>query len=132
MSTDRLAALALSAGTLAGLVVMALHPTSSDVSRDIALGRTVLVVPVVHWLAIVAQPLLLGGMLAVTLRLRERRAFAAGAFIFFGVATVAIVIAAAASGLVSPGILRGMHGADGVEADAMRNALHYTWLLNQA
>lgn len=133
MTTDRSAALALIAGSLAGLVVMALHPTGGDVSREAAAGGSMLLVQGVHWLAIVAQPLILAGTLAVTGRLHVRRATAVGAFIFFAVASFAVLLAGAASGLVSPGVLRGMHDTGDASAmTSMENFLHYTFLLNQA
>jgi hypothetical protein len=133
MTTDRSAALALVAGSLAGLLVMALHPTGAEASREAAAGGSMFLVQAVHWLAIVAQPPLLAGTLALTLRLRAQRATAVGAFIFFAVAGVAVLIAAAASGLVSPGVLRGMHDAGATGAMmSMQNFLHYTFLLNQA
>ena len=131
MTTDRSAALALVAGSLASLVVMALHPSGGEVSREAAEGGSMLLVQAVHWLAIVAQPLLLAGTLALTLRLRARRASAIGAFVFFAVAGIAVLQAAAASGLVSPGVLRGLHeGGDAMTS--AQNFLHYTWLWNQA
>ncbi len=132
MATDRSAALALVAGSLAGLVIMALHPTGGEVSREASAGGAMFLVQAVHWLAIVAQPVLLAGTLALTMRIRERRGAAVAAYIFFAVASVAILIAAAASGLVSPGVLRGMHDTDFSGTISMENALHYTFLLNQA
>jgi hypothetical protein len=133
MSTDRSAALALVAGSLAGLLVMAFHPTGGEVSREAAAGGSMVLVQAVHWLAIVVQPLLLAGTLGLTLRLRARRATAVGAFVFFALAIVSVMIAAAASGLVSPGVLRGMHDAGEAGATmSMQNFLHYTYLLNQA
>lgn len=132
MTTDRSAALALVAGSLAGLVVMALHPTGGEVSRDAAGGGAMVLVQAVHWLGIVAQPLLLAGTLVITMRLYVRRDVAVAAYIFFALASVAILIAAAASGLVSPGVLGGMHDSGAGSAMSMENALHYTFLLNQA
>jgi hypothetical protein len=133
MSTDRSAALALVAGSLAGLLVMALHPTGGEVSREAAAGGSMFLVQAVHWLAIVAQPLLLAGTLALTLRLRARRAAAVAGFIFFAVAGIAVLFAGAASGIVSPGVLRGMHDAGEAGATmTVQNFLHYTFLLNQA
>lgn len=132
MTTDRSAAVALVTCSIAGLVVMALHPTGGEVSREASAGGAMALVQGVHWLAIVAQPLLLAGTLAITMRLRVRRDAAVAAYIFFAVASAAILIAAAASGLVSPGVLRGMHDSGAGVTMSMENALHYTFLLNQA
>jgi hypothetical protein len=133
MTHDRSAALALVAGSLAGLLIMALHPTGGDVSREAAAGGTNFLVQAVHWLAIVAQPLVVAGLLALTLRLHARRAAAIGAFTFFAMGSVVVMLAAAASGLVSLGVLGGMHDAGAAGATmSMQNFLHYTYLLNQA
>ena len=132
MRTDRSAALALTAGSLAGLVTMALHPTGRDVVSAASSGGTNALAGAVHWLAIVAQPLVLAGALALTLRLRARRDLAVGAYVFYAVAGVAVVTAAVASGLLAPAVLRGLGNADAAERAQMLGALHYTGLLNQA
>jgi hypothetical protein len=131
MTTDRSAALALITGSLAGLVIMALHPTGGDIARDPS-GHTLTLARAVHWLAIVAQPLLLAGTLALTLRLRARPQLAVGAYVFFAVAGIAVVFAAAASGIVSPGVMEGMHDSGDAASMTMQNYLHYTWIWNQA
>ena len=131
MTTNRSAALALTAGSLAGLVVMSFHPTGNEAARD-PTGRTLTVIAAVHWMAIIAQPVLLAGAAGLTAWLRARRDTAVAALVFFAVASMAVLIAGAASGLVSPGVLRGLHDADAGATMSMQNALHYTWLLNQA
>ena len=132
MRTDRSAALALTAGSLAGLVTMALHPTGRDAVRVASSGGTNALATAVHWLAIVAQPLVLAGALALTLRLRERRDLAVGAYVFFALGSVAVIFAAVASGFLAPGVLRGLGEADAPTRALMMSALHYTSLLNQA
>src|SRR3982751_511871 len=49
-SSDRSAALAITIGSLAGLVTMALHPSGNDVAQDAVHGTTNLLAPAVHWL----------------------------------------------------------------------------------
>jgi hypothetical protein len=131
MSTDRTAAIALVAGSLAGLVTMALHPTGRDVVHS-ASGASYTLATGVHVLAMLAQPLLLAGTVALTLRLRARRDVAVGAYAFFALASVAVVIAAAASGLLAPAFLQGVSQADESERAVVMAALHYTAHLNQA
>ena len=131
MTTDRSAALALTAGSLAGLVIMALHPTGGDVARD-ATGGALRLAKAVHWVAIVAQPLVLAGTLAITLRLRTRRDLAVGAFISFAVASICVILAAAASGIVSTGVYEGMHDTGAGDMTSVENFGHYTFLWNQA
>jgi hypothetical protein len=130
--SDRSAALAITAGTLAGLVTMALHPSGNDVAQDAVHGTTNLLAPAVHWLAIVAQPFVLAGTLALTLRLRERRDLAVGAFVCFALASAAVMVAAAMSGLVFPAALRGVREADAAARVIITNNLRYTGLVNQA
>jgi hypothetical protein len=129
---DRSAAIAITVGSLAGLVTMALHPSGNDVAQDAAHGTSNLLAPAVHWLAIVAQPFVLAGTVALTVRLRERRDLAVGAFACFALASVAVMFAAAMSGLVFPAALRGVREADAAGRVLITNNLRYTGLLNQA
>jgi uncharacterized membrane protein len=131
MTTDRSAALALTAGSLAGLVIMALHPTGGDIARDPS-GGALRLAKAVHWVAIVAQPLVLAGTLAITLRLRTRRDLAVGAFISFAVASICVILAATASGIVSTGVLEGMHDPGAGDMTSVESFGHYTFLWNQA
>lgn len=132
MTTDRSAALAITAGSLAGLATMALHPTGRDVVQAASSGGTNALVAAVHWLAIGAQPLVLAGTLALTLRLRARRDLAVGASVFYALASVAVIIAAVASGILAPAVLRNLREADEPTRALMTNGLRYTGLLNQA
>ena len=132
MSTNRSAAIALVAGSLAGLVTMALHPTGREVVDNAATGASNVLATAVHALALLGQPLLLAGTLALTLRLRARRDLAIGAYVFFALAVVAVLIAGAASGYISPHVIAGLDGASDTERAAMMDALHYTGELNQA
>lgn len=132
MSTSRNAAIALFTGSIGGLVTMALHPTGHDVVRNASAGTANTLTTAVHILALLAQPLLLAGTLALTLRFRARRDVAVAAYIFFAVATVAVIIAAVASGFLAPSVLRGYAEADEPARAVMMNALTYTGRVNQA
>jgi hypothetical protein len=132
MNTNRNAGYAIFAGTLAGLATMILHPTGHDVIRNASSGAANTLNSSVHLLAIFAQPLLLSGSLALTVRMKERRDLAFGAFIFFALASVAVIVAAVASGLVAPASVRGMDAADEVRRAAMLADLRYTGMINQA
>lgn len=132
MTPDRNAAIALVTGSIAGLVTMSLHPTGQDVVQSAAAGAANARTAVVHSLALVALPLVLAGTLALTLRFRARRDLAVAAYIFFAVATVAVLIAGVASGFLAPAVLRGYAEADEQARAVMLNALHYTGRVNQA
>ncbi|HEV7595197.1 MAG TPA: hypothetical protein VGO33_09375 [Gemmatimonadaceae bacterium] len=132
MSTNRNAAVALLTGSIAGLVTMAFHPTGHDVVRNASAGAANTLNVALHFLALAAQPLLLAGTLALTLRFRARRDMAVVAYIFFAVATVAVMIAAVASGFLAPSVVRGYAEADEPTRTLMINALTYTGRVNQA
>lgn len=132
MTTNRSAAAALVAGSLAGLLTMALHPTGRDLVRNASTGASNALVTAVHGMALLAQPLLVAGTLALTLRLRARRDLATAAFVCFAFASVAVTIAAAASGFLAPAVLAGLQGADAPARTGMLDALRYTGLLNRA
>ena len=132
MSTDAKAGLALIVGTIAGLVTMSLHPTGHDALANAARGGHNALATAVHLLALAAQPLMLLGALALTLRLLAQRELAVGAYVVYALATVAVMVAAAASGLIAPNVLAHYAAAQGPARDAMMAGLHYTGLINQA
>lgn len=130
--TNRSAAFALIAGTIAGLITMALHPTGHDVVANASGGGANALNMAVHSLALFGQPLLLAGMLAVTLQLRASRDLAVLAYICFAFAVAAVMIAAVASGFLAPEMVRGIGDADDVRRTAMLDDLRSTGALNQA
>jgi hypothetical protein len=132
MNTNRNAGYAIFAGTVAGLATMIFHPTGHDVIRNASAGAANTLNSSVHLLAIFAQPLILSGSLGLTVRIRERRDLASGAFVFFALASVAVIVAAIASGLIAPSSVRGMDAADEPRRAAMLGDLRYTGMLNQA
>jgi hypothetical protein len=132
MIDNRAAAFLLVAGSAAGLVTMVTHPTGHDVIRNASMDDPNTLVRGVHALALVGQPLLLAGTLGLSTHLRSQRALATTAWLFFAMAAVAVLIAAAASGFVAPQVLRGFAQADEAARATMLSALRYTGALNQA
>lgn len=140
---DRAAAAVLLAGSLAGLAIMALHPTGRDAVRNAAAGAPNTRLAVVHTAGILVQPLLLAASLALTRRLRaasRARAggaaamadvAAVGATAYFTLASVAAVAAAAASGFVAPHVLRHHAAADAPARATTLAMLDYTGVLNR-
>jgi len=130
MTTNRKASLALILGSLAGLVTMTLHPTSRDVLASLAGGGHGNLNKGVHALALLAQPLILMGTLVMTLRFTKQRDLAVAAYVLFAWASIAIMMATAASGFIATEVL-----ATGVNQratpDAVRSALQYTGILNR-
>ncbi|HEY4216805.1 MAG TPA: hypothetical protein VGM67_06680 [Gemmatimonadaceae bacterium] len=132
MTTDRKAGWALIAGSVAGLVTMAMHPTAAGILNG-ARGAGVLLLNVaVHSLAIGAMPLLLLGLLWLTVTLWKERDLAVAAYVVYALATVAIMIAAAASGFVATTLLTRILDADAAARPALNNMLYYTGQINQA
>lgn len=129
---DRIAAVALIVGIAAGFITMLLHPTGHDVITEAAAGRANSLVAGVHLLALFGQPLLLTGLLAFTLRLGQRRDLAVGAFIFYLLGSMAVMIAAAASGLISPAAVRGIGAATVDQAARMREFMRFAGMINQS
>jgi hypothetical protein len=131
MSTDRSAAIALIAGSAAGLLTMGLHPSGHDVIRNASTGQVNALANAVHALALLAQPLMLAGTLVLTLKLRTRRDIAVVAYLFFAMASITATVAGVASGFLAPDVVSGMAGADAPAQAMMMNMFHYTGLLNQ-
>ncbi|MBA3404213.1 MAG: hypothetical protein H0U13_05895 [Gemmatimonadaceae bacterium] len=105
MTTNQKASLAIIAGTLCGFVTMTLHPTGHDVIQSVTGGGKGSLNVMVHSLALLGQPLIVMGTLALTLQFRTERALAVGAFVFFAWASAAIMIAATASGFIATALL---------------------------
>jgi hypothetical protein len=132
MTRPQRIATALIVGITGSLVTMALHPTGSDVAREAAAGGSNAVARGAHVLAIAMQPLLAAGFLGLTLLLTRRRELAATAFVGYAIATMAVVIAAACSGLVSPKLIEAAVAADGAERAGYLAQARFAFILNQA
>ena len=130
MRRERMGGLATIVGAAMGLVTMALHPTGHDVARDMA-GQRALAVAV-HALALAGVPVVLVGLLALTRRLGAEGPLAELAIAFQGLAAMASVVAATASGLLGPGLIGAVLAAQGDERVAAAAVLRYNGAVNQA
>lgn len=130
-SSSRTAAIAIILGCLAILVTMVLHPTGREAIADGGHGTVLIRAALVHALAIGALPLLLGGMAALSWRLRTQPLASGLGFASFVLATCAVLIAAAASGFIAPALVRALP-VDGSARDVLLNQVHYTGEVNQA
>jgi hypothetical protein len=106
MTDDRNSGIALIIG-MAGTIMMALHPTGHDLASGHAAAMMQLNVAV-HTLALVCVPILFLGALGLTQRLASPNRLALSGLVLFGFAEVAVMTAAAASGLIAPGLFRHM------------------------
>ncbi|MGV3708551.1 MAG: hypothetical protein ACO1Q7_06890 [Gemmatimonas sp.] len=131
MTHNRLAGLALIAGSSAGLVTMALHPTGGDVVTNAAQGGRNVMAVGTHALAIGAIPVLVGGLLTLTRRL-ETHAGAWFALVAYVFASVSVLIAATASGLITPALMSNYAKADEATRAIIHSQSYYTHMINQA
>lgn len=131
MSLYRHASTAIVLGTVASIVTMALHPTGADAIRIAEAGGHNVLIRGVHLLAVLAQPFLLAGTAALTWRLRSSGAAMLG-MASFTLAVFAVMIAAAASGLVAPHVAESVADAAGSEQALFFELLHYTGAINRA
>lgn len=109
MTDDRKSGIALIAGSVGGIITMAMHPvaapgslTPEQVARLSALSGAV------HALAIVSVVLLFLGACGLTRRIASPDRVAFSALVIFGFACVALLIAPAVSGFIVPNIMQRM------------------------
>ncbi len=124
-------ATALIVGMLGSLVVMALHPTGTDVVAIAAAGGRDLVARGVHAFAIGLQPLLLAGYLGLALTL-PRRDLAVLGLSAYAIATIAVVAAAMLSGLVVTPLLEDSVAATGSAREILLAQIRFAFLMNQS
>ncbi len=125
---DRLPGILLIAAALAGVVVMALHPTAHGLMSPDAGPRLARVNLFVHSLALATVPVLFFGLLALTRRLGATD-LSVAALVAWGFGGVAVTSAAVASGFVAPGVIARIVAKDGSQVPAA--FLLYTGLWNQ-
>lgn len=121
MTNERAGAIALIAGTIAMLGVMALHPSGIHAGPDASMALRVGLI--VHAVAIATTPLLTFGFFTLSRHIGFDRPLSALAFVFFAFGAVAVMLAAAMSGLVATRL---------IEAGANHDLLQLEWYLNQA
>lgn len=119
-------------GTLAGFVTMAMHPSGAQLLADF--DRVAPRNAVAHGLSILAIPFLLVGFRAVDARLREAstRWWLDIAGALYLVASLAVLIAAVASGFMAQAAARGILDAGPESVERWTTILRGTSVLNQA
>jgi hypothetical protein len=131
MSDNRMSGAALILGMAGFIITMALHPTGRDLVSSEHAAFMVQLNVAVHSLALVCIPILFLGALGLTQRLAFRNRLALSGLVLFGFSEIAVMVAAAVSGLVTPGLIHHM-AADPGKSDAWRAALQLSGHLNQA
>lgn len=108
MTDDRKAGIAVIAGSLGGILTMAIHPTGGGSLTAEQVAHLSMVSAAAHSLAMVSVLLLFLGACGLARRTAAADRISFAAIVTYGFACVAIVIAAAVSGFVVPGILKHM------------------------
>jgi hypothetical protein len=108
MTDDRKSGIALIAGSLGGVLTMAIHPTAAASLTAEQVGHLSVISGIAHSLAMVSVLLLFLGACGLARRLAAADRISFAAIVTYGFACVAIMIAAAVSGFIVPGIMKHM------------------------
>lgn len=130
MKRDTMYGGALIAGTLGSFLTMAMHPTGSQLLADVQ--HMAPVVMAVHVLALVTLPFSVFGTLGLTRRLSADGELPAAAMVSYAMASVAVMIAAIASGLLAPGLFTTLATSTGSEQQLAMAIVSYNGSINQA
>lgn len=108
MTDNRKAGIALIAGSIGGIITMALHPVASLTPDQLA--RLAVAAAAVHSLAMVSVVVLFLGACGLTRSIAAGDRLSFAALVTYGFACVAVIIAAATSGFIVPAIVKHMVG----------------------
>lgn len=131
MPRERSAAILLVTGTLAGMLVMVLHPTGADIVNAQNVAHHALLNRAVHGVAIASLPMLFLGFAGLCRRLAWTEVVIAG-LVSYGFAAIAVMAAAVASGFIVTGLIEQMLAADEAARPVLRALMRYTHQWNQA
>lgn len=108
MTDDRKSGIALIAGSLGGILTMAIHPTGAASLPAEQVSHLSAISSVAHSIAMASVLLLFLGACGLALRIAAPDRISFAALVTFGFACVAVLIATAVSGFIVPGILERM------------------------
>jgi hypothetical protein len=114
------------------IITMALDPSGYDLVGQGHSESMMQLNIAVHSLALVCIPIVFLGALGLTRRLAAPNRLALAGLVVFGFAEIAVMIAAAASGLVAPGLFHHIAGADPGTAEVWHAVLTLNGHLSQA
>jgi hypothetical protein len=132
MTDDRKAGIALIAGSLGGILTMALHPTGAASLNAEQVGHLFALSGAVHSLAMVSVLSLFLGACGLTRGIAAVDRISFAAIVTYGFACVAIVIATAVSGFVVPSIWKHMVGDVPAAAHQWQIVIDGIFQINQA
>jgi|SRR5580700_1458304 hypothetical protein len=108
MTDNRKSGIALLAGSLGGILTMAIHPTAGGALTAEQVGHLAVASGVAHSLAMVSVLLLFLGACGLTQSIAATDRIAFAGIVTFGFACVAVFIATAVSGFIVPSIMKHM------------------------
>jgi hypothetical protein len=124
--------LALIVGTIGYVATMALHPVGiTNVSSEV-LTRENQITVAVHALGLLSLPVVLFGLFGLSRRTGWHRPSTQFAFITYCLSVVAVMLAAAADGLIGPALLQKTIGANEATLQSLRTAFEFNYQINQA
>jgi hypothetical protein len=132
MTDNRKSGIALIAGSLGGIITMAIHPTAGGALTPAQFERLAVLSAVAHSLAMISFLLLFLGACGLTLRLAHPDRLAFSALVIYGFAAVAVLIATAVSGFIVPNIMRHMVRDVPAAAPQWRIVIDSVFQINQA
>ena len=132
MTDDREAGIALIAGSLGGILTMAIHPSGMASQTAGQVAHLSLISGAAHSLAMVSVLLLFLGACGLTRCIAAPDRISFAAIITYGFACVAIMIAAAVSGFTVPDLMKHMVGDVGDAAHQWQIVIDGIFQINQA
>jgi hypothetical protein len=124
--------LALVFGTIGYVATMALHPVGiTNVSAE-ALTRESQITVAVHALGLLSLPVVVFGLFGLSSRAGWHRPSTQFAFITYCLSVVAVMLAAAADGLIGPALVQKTIGANEALVQSLRTAFEFNYQVNQA
>lgn len=108
MTDDRKSGIALIAGSLGGILTMAIHPTAGGQLTPEQAAHLAVASAVAHSLAMVSFVLIFLGACGLARRISAADRLAFAGLVTFGFACIAVLIATAVSGFIVPDIMRRM------------------------
>lgn len=132
MTDDRKSGIALIVGSIGGIVTMAIHPTRAASLTGGQVAHLAIGSAAAHTLAMVSLLMLFLGACGLVRRIAAMDRIAFAAFVIYGFACVAILIAAAVSGFIVPSIMLRMVRDVPAAAQQWRIVIEGIFQINQA
>jgi len=132
MTDDRKAGIALIAGSLGGILTMAVHPSGMVAQTADQVAHMSIVTGAVHSLGLVSALFLFLGACGLTRRIGDSDRISFAALVTYGFGCVAIMIAGGVSGFTFPEIMKHMVRDDPAVVHQWRIVIDGIFQINQA